>query len=56
MTHNIAILLNGEVKNDSRVIKTINTLAKKYSIDLFYITDKQVIESCLTIKLLACFQ
>jgi glycosyltransferase involved in cell wall biosynthesis len=40
MTQNIAILLNGAVKNDSRVIKTINTLAKKYSVDLFYINGQ----------------
>ena len=33
----ICVLLNGGIKYDQRVIKTIRTLSKKYYIDLFYI-------------------
>ncbi len=32
----IAVLLNGPVKHDSRVIKVINSLALQHSVDLFY--------------------
>lgn len=37
MEKRIAMLLNGEIKNDYRVIKMINTLSYKYKIDLYYI-------------------
>ena len=33
----ICILLNGEIKNDNRVIKIIRTLSKKSYIDLYYV-------------------
>jgi glycosyltransferase involved in cell wall biosynthesis len=33
----IAIILNGSIKNDYRVIKTIKTLSKQYEIHLFYV-------------------
>ncbi len=35
------ILLNGSIKNDSRVIKTIHSLSKKYKVDLFYINPSE---------------
>ena len=34
---NIAVLLNGPVKHDSRVIKVIRSLATAHNVDLFYI-------------------
>ena len=33
----ICVLLNGPIHNDHRVIKIINTLSQKHSIDLFYL-------------------
>ena len=33
----VCMLLNGPIQNDHRVIKIINTLSKKASIDLYYI-------------------
>ena len=33
----IAMLLNGPIKNDNRVIKIIQTLSSKNSVHLFYI-------------------
>lgn len=37
MMKTICVLLNGPIKNDHRVIKTILTLSSKFSIDLYYI-------------------
>lgn len=37
MTKRICMLLNNTIANDSRVIKTINTLSKKAEVDLFYL-------------------
>ncbi len=33
----IAVLLNGPVRHDSRVIKVVNSLARVHSVDLFYL-------------------
>ena len=33
----ICVLLNGPINNDHRVIKMINTLSQKHSIDLYYL-------------------
>jgi len=37
MVKEVAILLNGSIKNDSRVIKTIKTISEKHFVDLFYV-------------------
>ena len=37
----ICILLNGGIKYDQRVIKTIRTLSEKFKIDLFYINGSK---------------
>ncbi len=34
----ICMLLNGDIKNDARVIKTIHSLRKQHCVDLYYIT------------------
>ena len=47
MKGRIAILLNGPIKNDYRVIKTINTLLKVAEIDLFYIDGDQTADQKL---------
>lgn len=47
MKGRIAILLNGPIKNDYRVIKTINTLLKVAEIDLFYIDGNQTADQKL---------
>ncbi len=36
----IAVLLNGSIKNDQRVIKSIKTLSQKTQVDLFYINGE----------------
>jgi len=44
--HKICMLLNGEIKNDNRVIKMIRTLSKKSYVDLYYVhgseSDKSI--------------
>lgn len=35
----ICMLLNGEIRNDSRVINVIKTISKYHYVDLFYISD-----------------
>lgn len=47
MKGRVAILLNGPVKNDYRVIKTINTLLKSAEIDLFYINGNETADQKL---------
>ena len=42
---NICVLLNGAVKNDGRVIKTIRTLSQKFLIDLYYVNGTSEDES-----------
>lgn len=37
----LAIVLNGRIKNDSRVIKVIRSLSKYYFVDLFYINGNK---------------
>jgi len=37
----IAVLLNGSISHDSRVIKSIKTMAKLHQVDLFYINGKK---------------
>lgn len=37
----ICVLLNGAIKNDSRVIKTITTMSQKHFVDLFYLNGQQ---------------
>ncbi len=41
----IAVLLNGSIKNDYRVIKTIKTLSEQYEIHLFYVNGTEKDES-----------
>lgn len=47
MKSRVAILLNGPIKNDYRVIKTINTLLKVAEIDLFYINGNETADQKL---------
>ncbi|PLX09119.1 MAG: hypothetical protein C0596_04790 [Marinilabiliales bacterium] len=37
----IAILLDGTIKNDSRVIKTINTISSVHNVDLYYLNGNR---------------
>ena len=39
--HNVCMLLNGEIKNDNRVIKMIRTLSQKSYIDLYYVNGHE---------------
>ena len=41
MEKRIAILLNGEIRNDYRVIKIIQTVSKKYLVDLYYLNGNK---------------
>jgi len=34
------MLLNGEIRNDDRVIKTISSLSKRHKVDLYYVPSK----------------
>lgn len=44
MQKRIAILLNGEIKNDYRVIKTIETLSKHHFIDVYYVNGNSKVD------------
>lgn len=43
----IAVLLNGPVKNDYRVKKTLASLAKKHLVSLFYVSDDNKVDPIL---------
>ena len=44
MSKRIAILLNGEIKNDYRVIKVIQSLSKEHLVDLYYINGNSELD------------
>jgi glycosyltransferase involved in cell wall biosynthesis len=52
----VCVILNGEVKNDSRVIKTINSISREHLVDLFYIngctTDCKIFNE--NVRLFSC--
>jgi glycosyltransferase involved in cell wall biosynthesis len=53
----IAVLLNGKIQNDSRVIKIIKTLSKQHQVDLFYIngsSQDDLIFKDMTVRLFSC--
>jgi hypothetical protein len=47
MKQKIAMLLNGPIFNDYRVVKMINTLTKEAKIDLYYIDGNEQIDQML---------
>ncbi|MFN5910648.1 MAG: glycosyltransferase, partial [Bacteroidota bacterium] len=42
MGKHIAILLNGEIRNDYRVLKVIQTLSREHCVDLFYVNGVKI--------------
>jgi glycosyltransferase involved in cell wall biosynthesis len=55
MSKRIAMLLNGEIKNDHRVIKIINTLSREYLVDLFYVNGDSIKDNFIFSKNVSLF-